>query len=319
MKHVNSHIVTIHRLGTFLSRSQAKTSETFFSSNKEGIGAYFESKNSQKIGSGLSFVEEAILLPLVIDIPADDRSFRAKVSEFFNELNTDVPADTGTDLEVGLSTDNTKALKLPDNPADPSTGNMPLNLMDYIRYRHILGHPWVAESKAKGEGNMTKKWYVFDKEALQAKKTAADSEKDAAFEIFLKVKKVPEQVDQMLTLMGIDIRNYAGDKDKDTRKEEVLRALVDSKPVDFKKVYDEGDLQERAWIEAMVTTGVLKRINKRIIDPEVETDKSELGIMEEAIFWFKDELNSSAVTTLKARLQEAMLQVPEKENRKTVV
>jgi len=310
--HVNSHIVSIHRLGTFLSRAQAKTSDTFFSSNKESVGGYFEKGSSHKIGSGLSLEEEKLLLPEIIDTPADDRDFRKKVSEFFNELSTDVPADTGTSLEIGL---------LKDNSQPVGKENMPISIMDFIRYRHALGHPFVTASKESGEGNMTKRFYIFDKEALQIKKTQVGAEKDAAMEIFLKVKKDPKQIDQMLTLMGEDIRNYANDKNKDQRKEDQLRLLLDTKPVDFKKIYDEGDLEIRAWIESMITTGVLKRIGKRVIDPEapVETD-NEIGVtMDEAIFWFKDEKNSGTVGTLKARLQEAMLQVPEKEIRKTVV
>ena len=310
--HVNSHIVSIHRLGTFLSRAQAKTSETFFSSNKEGVGGYFEKGTSHKIGSGLTLNEEKLLLPEIIDTPADDRDFRKKVSEFFNELNTDVPADTGTDMEIGL---------LKDNSQPVSEDNMPINIMDFIRYRHALGHPWVTASKEVGEGNMTKKWYIFDKDALQTKKTETGKEKDAAMEIFLKVKKEPEQVDQMLTLMGEDIRNYAKDKNAPQRKEDQLRLLLDAKPVDFKRIYEEGDLEVRSWIESMVLTGVLKKIGKRIIDPEAADEaNSELGVnLDKAIFWFKDENNSGAVATLKARRQEAMSQVPEKEIRKTIV
>lgn len=312
MKHVNSHIVSIHRLGTFLSRAQAKTSETFFSSNKESVGGYFEKQTSHKIGSGLTLDEEKLLLPEIIDIPADDRDFRKKVSEFFNEIDTPVPADTGTELEIGL---------LKDNSLPVGKDNMPISIMDFIRYRHALGHPYVTLSKEVGEGNMTKKFYIFDKEAIQSKKNSADDAKDAAMEIFLKVKKEPELVDQILTLMGIDVRNYATDKNKTIRKEEVLRTLVDAKPKELKETYESGDLEVRAWIENMVTTKVLKRIGKRIIDPEAPDEQNnELGVtLDEAIFWFKDEVNSGAVNTLKARLQEAMLQAPEKEIRRTIV
>lgn len=310
--HVNSHIVSIHRLGTFLSRAQAKTSDTFFSSNKESVGAYFEKGSSHKIGSGLSLDEEKLLLPEIIDTPADDRDFRKKVSEFFNEISTDVPADTGQELEIGL---------LKDNTLPVSKDNMPISIMDFIRYRHAVGHPWTTVSKEVGEGNMTKKFYIFDKEALQTRKTETGKEKDAAMEIFLKVKREPEQVDQMLTLLGEDIRNYAKAKDAPQRKEDQLRLLVDTKPKEFKKIYEEGDLEVRSWIESMITTGVLKRTGKRIIDPEAPSEENnELGVtIDEAIFWFKDEKNSSQVATLKARRQEAMLQVPEKEIRKTIV
>ena len=310
--HVNSHIVSIHRLGTFLSRAQAKTSDTFFSSNKEAIGGYFEKSTSQRIGSGLTLEEEKILLPNIIDISADDRDFRKKVTGFFNDLSTDVPADTGVDLEIGLIKDNTQPI---------SEDNLPISIMDFIRYRHALGHPWVTASKEAGEGNMTKKFYIFDKEAVQKKKTTVHAEKDAATEAFFKVKKDPKLVDQMLTLMGVDVRNYNAQKDSAGAKEELLRNLADTRSTDFKKIYDEGELEVRAWIEAMVTTGILKRVGKRILDPEADatSPNSEIGVTtDDAIFWFKDDENSAAVTALKARLQEAMLVVPEKIIKKTV-
>lgn len=313
MKHVNSHIVVIKRLGTFLSRAQAKVDTSFISTTKEGIGAYFENQSSGRIGSGLTLNEEKILMPEIVNTPANDRDFRKKVAEFFNEINTPVP-ETGVELEVGLSRDNTQ-------PVSDEKGkeNMPVNLTDYIRWRHAKGHPWVVESKETGEGNMIKKYYIFDKDAISRKKTEGDKEKDAALAIYLKVKETPMQVDQMLTLMGEDIRSFLNvkDKDREVRKAERLRELAESKSTDFKRIYDEGELEVKAWIGAMITTGVLKQVGSRIYDAET---RDEIGNgMDEAVLFFKNEDQSVLVSTLKARLQEANLAVPEEASRRTVV
>ena len=247
-------------------------------------------------------------MPDVIDVTPDDRDFRKKVTEFFNDLNTPVPENTGIDLEIGLDKDNSQPV---------SASNLPINRIDFIRYRHALGHPWVALSKDSGLGNQTKKFYIFDKEAVQGKKNLTDKEKDAAMQIYLKVKETPEVVSQMLTLLGEDVRKFTT-KDKVERMQEELRDLADTKAKVFKETYDIGEIEVRAWISAMVTTGVLKQIGKRYIDPE--NPDSEIGnSIDEAIFFFKDEDQAGIVTALKARLQEANSRPVVSEPRKTVV
>jgi hypothetical protein len=110
--------------------------------------------------------------------------------------------------------------------------------MDFIRYRHaagnaatgVKGHPWVAASKAMGAGNPLKKFYIFDKEAVQSKQINLDKERDAAMQIYLKVKDTPELISQMLTLLGEDVRKYTS-KDKTDRMQQKLRELAESKSV----------------------------------------------------------------------------------------
>lgn len=306
-KHVNSHIVTIHRLGNFLSKAQAKSSVGFFEQSKESIGSYFASTNSQKVGSGLSMDEEKLLMPEIVNLKSDDREFRKMVNEYFNDITTNVPFGTGVSLQIGLSEDNTKPL---------SEKNMPLHLYDYVRYRHAKGHPWVALSKDGGEGNILKRFYIFDKEAMQDVKNKSNKEKDAAQSIFFKIKEEPALVDQMLTLLGTDVRDFSG-KDKDNKKQEKLRELADTRPMDFKKIYDQDDLEVRAWIGAMVTTGILKKYGERLVYGD--SNEEFTNSVDEAIFFFKDEENSGIVNTLKARLQEASLKAPEAQMRKTVV
>lgn len=314
MEHINSHIVSIHRLGTFLSRAQAKSSSTFFGSNKESIGGYFDKETSHKIGSGMTFEEEAILLPRIIDVPADDRDFRKKVTEFFNDLNTPVP-ENGVELEIGLTKDNNLPLC-----ADKNNENLPINIMDYIRYRHAKGHPWTSMTKEGGEGNQTKHFYIFDKEQVAKRKTSINKEKDVAMEVFLKVKQDDKLIDQMLILMGIDVRTFGKLKEADQAgaKLEKLRELAETKPTDFKKTYDAGELEVRAWINAMITTGILKQIGKKIVDAE-DTSVEIGNNIDEAVFYFKDDDNSGTVTALKSRLQEANLTIPAEGSRKTVV
>lgn len=306
-KHQNSRIVTIFRAGSFLSRSQGPGIDDFFSSSKQSIGSYFASENSQKVGTGLSFAEEALLLPVIIDTPADDKEFRKKLTEFYSDLTTNVPYGIGCPLEIGLEVNNDKPV---------SKDNMPLKLMDYIRYRHAIDHPWVAESKDKMEGDQMIQFYLFDKQNVQGKNTKKIVELDAAMQIYLKIKNEPDTVSAMLTVLGVDPRDITG-KDADGQKIELLRAKVEYDPARFTKEYNEGDLEIRYDIQSMLNAKVFKQIGARIID--TETEKIIGNTTEEVIWFFKDEENSESVIALKARLQEAQEAAPVERKKKTVV
>lgn len=306
-KHPNSRTVTLFRAGSILSRAQGAEVDDFFSSSKQPIGSYFDSVNSLKVGSGLTFAEEELLLPGIIDTPASDKDFRKKVTDFYSDLTTPVPHGTGTVLEIGLES---------SNDIEVSKKNMPLNLMDYLRYRHALKHPWVAENQDKAKGDQTIHWYIFDKYAMQAKNTKRIKEQDAAMQVYLKIKNDPAIVDQVLTLLGIDPRTFIG-PEKEGLKIEALRNKLETDPIKFTSVYEDGNLEIRYAIQTMINVRVLKQVGSRLID--AETEKIIGNTLEEAIYYFLDDEKSDEVVTLKARMQEAMEKEPVIEKRKTVL
>lgn len=307
-RHPNSHKVTIFRIGSFLSKAQNADTASFQSQSKEPIGSYFESRTSTKIGSGLSDEETALLLPRFIDREPNDRDYREKVSEFYRDITTPVPFNGGVELEIGL-------LEANDKPI--SKDNMPINVNDYIRYRHAIKHPHVALSKEAATGNLLKRFYVFDKQAIENKKINNNISKDAAIEYYLKVKEDMKQVDTMLILMGIDIREFAGVKNANDAKKAKLRELAEAKSDLFTKQYESGDIEIRGLILGMIKTKVLKEVASRIL---VTSDNEELGLnMEEAIYFFKDEANSERVIALRALYQESLTTPVVPEARKTVV
>jgi hypothetical protein len=306
-KHPNSRIITVFRAGSILSRAQGAAIDDFFADSKQSIGSYYDSVNSQIVGSGLTFEEQKFLLPDLIDITPDDRDFRKKVTEYYADITTSVPHGTGLQLEIGLSSSNDK---------DVAPNNMPLNLMDYVRYRHISKHPWVAMSKEIADGDQTKTFYIFDKTMVQNKNTKKVKEQDAAMGLYLQAKNDTNIVDQLLTLLGIDTRTFSG-KNKDADKVERLRELVLKDPEKFITLYKTEDLENRATIYAMVNTKVLKQIGQRYI--ETETDKLIGNSLDETLYYFKDEENSDHVVALKARMQEAMATAPvEEKHRRTI-
>lgn len=292
--HKNSKIVTIFRAGSFLSRAQGKEIDDFLSTTKKSIGSYWESTSSKRIASGLDFDEESILLPNLLDVPAEDREFRKKVTSFYTDMDTQVAHGSGRQLEIGLLDSNTKPVGLK---------NMPINLMDYLRYRHVKNHPQVGINKEEADSNSLKEFYIFDKTDVIKKNALKADEKDASITIYLEIKNDETKVDAMLTLLGIDPREFSG-PDQVGLKQEELRKKSETDPADFTKIYTEADLEIRYWLKTMVNTGVLKMIGARVLDGE--TQKIVGNTMEEVVYYFKDEENSEQVTLYKAKMQEAM-------------
>ena len=293
-QHPNSRKITIFRAGSFLSRAQGSNADAYFASSNKSIGSYFENCSSPRVASGLSFSEEDILLPLILPVPSTDKEFRKEVSKFYVDITTKVPYSKGIDLEVGLTT---------DNKAPISETNKPIALMDYLRYRHALKHPAVAKTKEDADGNGLIEFYIFDASEALKKTTKKTEEKDAAFEIYLSIKPDEKKVTMMLTLLGIDPREFTGANKMDEMTA-ALRTQAETNPTRFIETYKNTDLEVHYHITTMVNTGVLKVVGLRYV--VAETNKLLGNTLEETTFYFKDETNSDMVSALKAQNQEHM-------------
>lgn len=293
--------------------------QEFMSMSKKSIGTYFIGSLGNSIGSGLEFDEIDVLLPLLIDIPAGDSTFRPKVREFFSNIVTKIPFGTGKELEIGLTLSNdapvtfTKVLV----EGKPAVYNLPVNIQDYIRYRHALKHPLVAPSRAEAKANMLAEFYIFDQASVDSDVASARKVTDKAITTYLAISKDMEKVDAMLTLMGDDIRSYHGANAEDL-KLEALHKFASTRAGDFNKVYEEKDFDLRFLLQKMINTGVVRKIGG------VFSDKESGGILghnnEEVILYLKDTSNADKVSFLKGKVQEAMkLKVAAKKLLKTTI
>lgn len=293
---VNSKKVRLKRNPTFLAGSQTPEAQEFFGLASQGIGSYFESTNANRVASGLTTAEELILLPAVLGLPAGDRDFWAKRNEFYGALEVKVPYKEGIELEIGL-TDNSEPL---------SATNLPINLHQYLRYRFVANHPWVAQSETLGRGNQLKSFYIHDDvEHTEGVATLNDA-KDEATVHFLKLKNTAAKVEMMMTLMGVDYRDIVGQNAKQTAqlRVEKLRDLLNADPVKFTKIHEDRDFEVKYNVRMMLNTQVLKQVGQKILI--TETGES-LGNEEAAVQFFKDEdENSDKIGVLKAKLQEAV-------------
>lgn len=306
----NSKKITILRKPTMMEGAQDKAAE-FMSMSRKSIGSYFESKNAKGIGSGLSFDEKDLLMPRLIDVPKDDRTFLDTVRKFFESLQTYVPYEDGVILEIGLSIDNSKPITYFDEKRDKY--NTPIAYMDYVRYRHAMHHPKVAASYAEAQGNQLIDFYIFDPATARQQDTELSNTKDKALQIYLKIKEDMVKVDAMITLMGTDPRTFTG-AGKDDEKTTFLRKQADERSVKFLEEYETKMFEEKYMLQSMMNTGIIRRVGNQYIDSE--TGKIIGNNTEEAMYFFKDPVNSDKISILKANLQE-MLKIEIKTSKKS--
>jgi len=293
-KNPNSKQVTIFRARSFVADAQ-KGLDDFFAQSTKSIGSYWESTSSKKTGTGLSISEQNLLMPEMIDLSTEDKDFRKKVKEFFDEINTKIPHKEGLKLEIGLSVDNDKPV---------SKDNLPISIMDYIRWRHALGHPEVADNKDEAMGNQLISYYIFDPEGLKAKNQDLIDARDTAMEYYLLLKKDKEKLDNFLAMLGEDPRGFEDQQEKLDFLTNIINSRETEKVNDFVTLYEDPKLENKSLLEKMVLTGVLKRVGPRYI--VAETDAILGNSQEEALFEIEDQKNEQLMVALKTLLQEKM-------------
>jgi len=297
-KHPNSRIIKIYQKNSFIQDAQQKGAPEFMSMAKKSIGSFWENSYSKTVGTGLTFTEQKFLMPAIVDCEVTDRDFRAKVTNYFASMKTLVPYDKGRELEIGLEK---------DNFAPVSEINAPLNIADYLAYRHAVAHPQVAASKQDSENNMLKSFYIFDGQAQEDHELKTSQDKDKALELYLTMKKTPEKIDQLLTLLDVDPRTFKG-KNGEALKLEKLKSLCETAS-DKVVTLSENKLFEGMYIvQTMINTGILQKIGEKIINPD---NGDTIGHdMVEAVAWTKDKANSEKMVMMRARMQEGLKVIP---------
>lgn len=301
IKHKNSKIVTIFRKGSFIEDAQKESAAEFMSLSKKTIGGYFQTTVGSTYGCGLSYEEKRLLMPAIVAVGADDSTFLKKVETFFLEIAIPIPYEGGRAFEIGLTVDNNADLGF---KAKTGEINMPINLGDYLKYRHCAGHPRVAGSREEGEGNQLYEYFIFDAEISRAANNKINAQKDAAMSIFLNViKKESGKVSEMLTLLNIDPRQYSG-KTEVIDREAALRVIAETDPTKFTEAYSLDHFETRYVVQTMINVGVLKKIGSQIV--YAETGKVMGYNLEEAIYYIEDPKNVDEITILKGLMQEGL-------------
>lgn len=314
----NGKLLEVHRHFNMIEMSQEDPEvKAWLGQSYRAIGPYFE-PGGKVIASGLNFEEQKLLLPEVLGIEPSDKDFRKSVTNFYHEMITKVPKD-GIKLQVSLGNDNEPL----------SSGNMPLNVPDYIKMRHILSHPEVAKDKTEAERNYVARFYIVDPDHVMKGAIDVNTLEDKATVVYMKYKDDMIKVDQILTVLGINIKSLShtdkvlklkGFVKKDSKYNEVEQTEIFER---FIKVAEDKDLEYKYLIQEMIGAQYLQRVGNNIVYKE---SGEKIGDnIEDAVLFFKNAKNSRALNLLKAEYQHKVKkgerylpkENPEKETQET--
>jgi hypothetical protein len=286
-----SVIIEIKRV-TKLQHQNKEAANKFALQGKVSIGSYFETGTS-KTATGLSRSEINLLLPLLIDFDVQDRDFKKEVTKYFDSMFTQIPS-TGRELETGLM-DNSLTLgaKLKEGGV-----NLPLEVEDYVAYRHCLGFPFLAKSLKEAKGDPRKTLYILDRKKESLESTSKRELQDTSFAKYLAIKDDSKMVSQVLSALGVSTRDLITGKALD--EVSLLKDASMKRPKAFIQAADNKDLKLIYTINSMVNLKIVIKEGTRYI-----FEGSQLAVsMKDFIEYMRDSKNSKTVAVLKARLEE---------------
>lgn len=292
-------VVYIKRKQTFIEESNADPEVVeYFGMAFRAVGSYYKQTGKQ-FGTGLSREEEEILMPEVIGYDPDNerREFRKGISDFYRSINTKIPAG-GLRLNI--------ALKNPEE--ELSVKNLPLNIRDYIIFKHAASHPETAKNYEEAEMYQHKRFYMEDTDHVLSSASDLSSLEDDARLEYYKINDDESKVAQMLTLLGVSTRKMKFATQQIKLKEFTTIAtnqtatLNESKLNNFIEVANDKRLHTKYEIEQMISIDVLERIGQRILIKETG-DLIGDDLVSSAL-WFEDKGNTQEVNVLKARYKE---------------
>lgn len=255
--------------------------------------------------SGLTRDEENLLMPDLLGMfPEDDRpGFRRGVEQYFENINTKVPPE-GAKLNIAL-----------EDPSKPlSLNNPPVNVADYVSWKHALGHPQVGKDKNTAERYDHIKFYIVDKEEeIKSSQTLLDLENKAAME-YLQIISNPEKVDQALTVLGYDLNQFVPAERPQILKKESMVVSDASTEINEDRLHHfittvtDKHLKLKYDILRMVSANKLTRVGNRILLTESQTVIG--NDLLETVYWFLDKKNSGEVNALYVQMDEVGLKPP---------
>ena len=264
-----SHVITIMR-----RPNATNLPDDIYTEAKRRIGSVFT--GSGDIIRGLTFAEQKKLLPEILGMDSTDPSFGRAAKEFYLNLTVEVPMG-GVDLEIGLDEE-----------------GYPLNLMDFVRYKFALAHPYVVAEESELSASKKHQYYISDtRRELKEAKLGLDIRKNA-YKEYIKLTDSSDRMNQVLFVYG-----FKPDTMKNEEKELQLEELLEDNPQYFMDVVGDKNLEMVALINQCLTNEVIRKVGNTILDGDVSLGDS----MEEAVVFLKDKKNSNVLTSMKAKLK----------------
>ena len=180
----------------------------------------------------------------------------------------------------------------------------PENVEQYLIYRHCLLYKEVAKDIALINSDVSLRFYIRDesKEAERAKRLIDERKK--AMRNFLAMEASNAKVEAVYIQMIVSTGGSVGEamlKDKDSKTKALLDYLNDS-PDKFNAIYDDKNVEMKAFIEALIARGELVRpeFNQQISTADGTFIGSNMG---EAVAYLNNPNNASVLDVLKNKFK----------------
>ncbi len=287
-KDPNNRIVEIKRKVSVIQELNKEFEIQGGSTAQKMISGYIQ-KGSRSNGTGLDRWEIDLLLPSIVNLDVNDRDFRTRVENFYLEINTRIPND-GLKLETGFKLSNSEPL---------SKDNLPLDILDYVTYRHIKSHPQVASDEKTANSSSLYWYWIVDKNERLNDQIESIDVADKAMSLYLKNKDNKEKVKMYCELLATNLNENNNKSDEELLVK--LKETVLTKPKQFLQVGEDKDLELKYFIRESRSKGTLKAVGTSIIDTE---SGDAIGATEqEAVLYLKDAANTKHKQILTTKLK----------------
>lgn len=180
----------------------------------------------------------------------------------------------------------------------------PLNLEQYILYRHCLNYPDVAKDEAFINSNANLRFYIKDKNKEEVRKNKLIKEQQAALRHLVELQASPVKTNAVYVeyciYNGISLSDGLSKTALIQSKE--LMDFATTNPRKFNEFVNDKNLLDKAFIETLITRGELVRsdFNQQISTPDGEFIGANIN---EAISYFKNPNNTGLKTKLENKLK----------------
>lgn len=305
-KHPNSKIVTLKRKVPFGMDIRDPEVLAWLDTGKVSVGSYFNSTGRGN-ATGLNDVEIKMLLPSIVSVSSNDLTFRKAVSEYYGKITTRIPAK-GQPLEIGLELDNEKPITFskPGPNGSDEIFNLPINVEQYIAYRHAIGHPHTRLSEEEADSDPTSHYYIDDPINTTDRLNKENDLRDEAMAAYLEIKKDKKSINMVLKLLKLNLADIP-QSDRAIR----LKKAMEDDPKTFKEVATDPQLAAKYEISQMISKGIIMTVGNqpRYLDAESKVELAQ-GI-DDMLMFMNDKSNSESVLLLKSKLQSSQKTVKE--------
>lgn len=277
-------------------RAQSRIPVEIMEDAYQGFGGSLN-ENTKDILRGLSFKEEAIILPNIVGMPATSDGFIAATKAFWCNIEVEVPS---TGIKLNITTVPTK-VKINGVEEIIDIPNVP---EDYVKYRLGLVHNQVAKNKEAADNYETP--YYFEDSELEEK-----LEMDKLQEVYKARKRVEKFLDLSKPLTDPS-QNFTAVQaicklSSETHNKPIpidrkgLVRLVDELctlyPATVITLSDDKSLQDRLFVDMLIDANIIKLIGNEIYDEKLGKDPIALGIDNYILF-----INTQSNRAIKSRL-----------------